>query len=98
MRNKAKQSTLWNSEAFASGISKIEFNYNSDKAGFSNSDALKIEFGVDNTFASHTAYLSTEKGVTKYTITPDTNTYTFVRMCDNISYSLYFDSIVIYLA
>lgn len=98
MRNKTKQSTLWNSEAFASGISKIEFNYNSDKAGFSNSNALKIEFGVDNTFASHTAYLSTEKGVTKYTITPNANTYTFVRMCDNISYSLYFDSIVIYLA
>lgn len=44
MRNKSKTSSFNNTDAFAKGITKIEFNYNASQANFSNADALKIEF------------------------------------------------------
>lgn len=100
MRNKnGKTSSFNNTDAFAKGITKIEFNYNASKANFSNADALKIEFANSVDFSdAETKMLSTVKSTTAYEITPDVATYTFVRMTININYSLYFDSIVIHLA
>lgn len=90
--------SIWNTAAFEKGISKIEFTYNASQANYSNADALKVDFGTDDTCGAYSTTLSTVKGQTAYTITPDAETYTFVRMTNNINYALYFDSIVIYFA
>ena len=97
-RNKTKASSLWNVTALAKPIAKIEIVYNAEKATYTNANALKIQFGTDSSVAGYEAYLSTEKGGTLYTITPDAETYTFVKFTINITYSLYFDSITIYFA
>lgn len=98
-RNKGTASSLWNTAAFSKKIAKIELVYNAAKATYSNADALKIEFGTDNTVAGETLYLSTVKGqTTAYTITPTGTDYTFVKFTINITYSIYFDSITIYFA
>lgn len=99
MRNKTKTSSFNNTDAFAKGITKIEFNYNASQANFSNADALKIEFANSVDFSdAETKMLSTVKSTTAYEITPDVATYTFVRMTINIKYAMYFDSIIIHLA
>lgn len=90
--------SIWNTVAFEKGISKIEFTYNASQAKYGNADALKVDFGTDNTYGAYSTTLSTVAGQTAYTITPDAETYTFVRMTNNINYALYFDSIVIYFA
>ncbi|MBP3504207.1 MAG: hypothetical protein J6K18_03685, partial [Bacilli bacterium] len=95
-RNKTKASSLWNVTALAKPIAKIELVYNAAKATYSNANALKIQFGTDSSVASYSTFLSTENGVTNYTITPDAQTYTYVKFTINITYSMYFDSITIY--
>ena len=97
-RNKTKASSLWNTTAFAKPIAKIELVYNAAKATYSNANALKIEFGADSSVSSYSTLLSTTNGTTLYTITPDAETYTFVKFTINITYSMYFDSITIYFA
>ena len=95
-RNKTKASSLWNVTAFAKPIAKIELVYNAAKATYANANALKIQFGSDSSVAAYSTFLSTEKGTTLYTVTPDAQTYTFVKFTINITYSMYFDSITIY--
>ena len=95
-RNKTKASSLWNVTALAKPIAKIELVYNAAKATYSNANALKIQFGTDSSVGSYETFLSTENGVTNYTITPDAQTYTYVKFTINITYSMYFDSITIY--
>ena len=95
-RNKTKASSLWNVTALAKPIAKIELVYNAAKATYSNANALKIQFGTDSSVAAYSTFLSTENGVTNYTITPDAQTYTYVKFTINITYSMYFDSITIY--
>ena len=96
-RNKnGKASSIWNTTAFAKPIAKIELVYNAEKATYNNADALKISFGTDSSVAAYSTYLSTTSGTTNYTITPDAETYTYVKFLINITYSMYFDSITIY--
>ena len=95
-RNKTKASSLWNVTALAKPIAKIELVYNAAKATYSNANALKIQFGTDSSVGGYETFLSTENGVTNYTITPDAQTYTYVKFTINITYSMYFDSITIY--
>ena len=95
-RNKTKASSLWNVTALAKPIAKIELVYNAAQANYSNANALKIQFGTDSSVAGYETYLSTTKGTTLYTITPDAETYTYVKFTINITYSMYFDSITIY--
>ena len=98
MKNKnGLTSKLWNSDAFSSGITRIDFKYAETQANYSNTNALKIELGTTSTFSSSVSYLSTTKGGVYYSVTPDSSEYTFVRFSDNISYALYFESITIYL-
>ena len=97
-RNKTKASSLWNVTALAKPIAKIELVYNAAKATYSNANALKIQFGTDSSVADYETYLSTTNGTTLYTITPDAQTYTYVKFTINITYSMYFDSITIYYA
>ena len=96
-RNKnGKASSIWNTTAFAKPIAKIELVYNAEKATYSNANALKISFGTDSSVAAYSTFLSTTSGTTNYTITPDAETYTYVKFLINITYSMYFDSITIY--
>lgn len=96
MRNKTKTSTLWNATEFNYPITRIDFLYNETQAKHTNEKALKIELGTTSAFNSQTTYLSTKTGVVNYSIVPE-GEYTYVRFSDNITYSLYFDSITIYL-
>lgn len=99
MRNKTKASSLWNTAAFAKGIESIELNLTAGKAGFSNTDALKFEFANDAAFTNaSTSMLSTVKDTTNYTVTPSAATYTFFRVTINITYSMYFESIIVHFA
>ena len=97
-RNKTKASTLWNTTAFAKPIAKVVLVYNAEKATYANANALKVEFGTDSSVSGYSTFISTEKGKIEYTITPDAETYTFVKFTINITYSMYFDSITIYYA
>ena len=98
MKNKEGVTTkLWNEDGFEKGISKIEFVYTQSQANYSNNNALKIEFGKNDSFNLQTTYLSTTKGSVNYTIIPNATDYNFVRFTNNISYALYFQSITIYL-
>ena len=91
-----KKSSLWNTAAFSKGIESIQLNITNGKAGYSNENALIFEFANDVSFAnSSTTMLSTVKDQTAYTVTPEASTYKFVRITINITYSLYFESIVI---
>ena len=42
--------------------------------------------------------LSTVKDTTNYTVTPSAATYTFFRVTINITYSMYFESIIVHFA
>ena len=99
MRNKTKASSLWNTVAFTKNIESIEINITDGKAGFSNTDALKFEFAKDAAFTdASTSMLSTVKNTTNYTVTPSAATYTFFRVTINITYSMYFESIIVHFA
>ena len=64
----------------------------------SNPDCAIYSFGngVDN--YTCTVKLSTESGVTTYTITPDAETYTYFRFEHDLGYTQYWESITIVLA
>ena len=97
MRNKnGKVAELWNTAAVPGKIVKIEFTYNAAQANFSNANALKITFGDTAQAADETLYLSTVKSqTTPYTITPNGD-WTYFDIKINITYALYWDSIVVY--
>lgn len=85
--------TLWNTSAFGKAISSIEFNYVSGKVTKDVAEAFKIEFGVDNTYASQSTSLNVVTGTTTYTVHPNAETYTFVRITNNMG-AQYLESIV----
>ncbi|MBE6926838.1 MAG: hypothetical protein E7461_08385, partial [Ruminococcaceae bacterium] len=92
-------STFWNTTAFGAPISKIELVYSSTKdVTYANPDCEIFSFGngVDN--YTYTTKLSTTAGVKTYTITPDAETYTFMKFEHDLGYTMYWDSITIYLA
>ena len=91
-------SYFWNTVAFESGIEKIELTYNSAKDTYDNENAEIFYFGNDATVSSYSTKLSTTAGEKSYTITPDVNTYTFLKFEHDYQYTFYWDSIVIYLA
>lgn len=84
--------TLWNTSAFGKAISSIEFNYMSGKVT-KDADAFSIEFGVDNTYASQNTSLKVVTGTTSYTVYPNAETYTFVRITNTMG-AQYLESIV----
>ena len=63
------------------------------QTGYSNKDALVIEFGTDDTYSDYKTTMSTVKGQAEYVITPDSQEYTYVRITHNISYTVYVASI-----
>ena len=65
---------------------------------YANPDAEIFYFGNDATVSSYSTKLSTTAGEKSYTITPDVNTYTFLKFEHDLGYSMYWDSITIYLA
>ena len=82
-----------------SPIARIELVYSSTKdVTHSNPDCAIYSFGngVDN--YTCTVKLSTESGVTTYTITPDAETYTYFRFEHDLGYTQYWESITIVLA
>lgn len=95
--NKNGTGCLWNTTAFEKGISKIEFVFTAGKIANDTTDAFNFEFGTDNTFAAQTTTLSTVTTETTYTVTPNAETYTFVRITNNAG-AQYLQSIVIYFA
>lgn len=95
--NKNGTGCLWNTTAFEKGISKIEFVFTAGKIANDTTDAFNFEFGTDNTFAAQTTTLSTLTTETTYTVTPNAETYTFVRITNNAG-AQYLQSIVIYFA
>ncbi len=92
-------SYFWNTVAFESGIEKIEMQYSStQEVKHANPNAEIFYFGNDATVSSYSTKLSTTVGEKSYTITPDVNTYTFLKFEHDLGYSMYWDSITIYLA
>ena len=94
-----KTSMFWNTTAFGAPISKIELVYSTTKdVTHSNPDSEIFSFGngVDN--YTYSTKLSTTAGVKTYTITPDAETYTFMKFEHDLGYSMYWASITIYLA
>lgn len=99
---KSSTSIFYNTTAFEKGIEKIELTYNSSKTTYANDNAEIFSFANESfaeatTVATYETKLSTAKDTKTYTITPDSNTYTYMRFEHDISYSCYWDSIVIYL-
>ena len=100
MRDKnSNPSRLWNTTAFGSGIVRIELVYSSTKdVTYSNPDSVIFTFGNAAEQATYTTKLSTTAGTKTYTITPNTNTYTFFKLEHDVGYSYYWESITIVLA
>lgn len=90
-------SSLWNTTAFPAAIKSIELVASSTKSTYDNADCAIYTFGnaVDN--HTCTVKLTTVKGTSTYTITPDAETYTFFRFEHDLSYTQYWESITIVL-
>ena len=94
-----KTSSLWNTTPFSSPIVKIELVYSSTmNVQYSNPDCAIYSFGNGLDNYTSTVKLSTTEGVKTYTITPDAQTYTYFKFEHDLGYSMYWDSITIYLA
>lgn len=89
------KSQITNSAAFPGKIVKIELTYNAAKATYSNTDMMVFNFGNAAGGADEVIKLSTVQGQTSYVIEP-TGDWTFFTMINNLSYTSYWDSIVIY--
>lgn len=104
MRNKladgGKKSQIWNANAFAKPIAKIELVYSSTKSTYNNADVFVVSFGNDINVSSYTTKLSTVAGTKTYTVTPDAATYTYFKfeVADSYTYTSYWDSIRIVFA
>ena len=91
-------SSLWNTTAFSSPIARIELVYSPTKTvDHSNPDCAIYSFGNGVGNYTSTVTLSTESGVTTYTITPDAETYTYFRFEHDLGYTQYWESITIVL-
>ena len=101
MRNKeaegGNRSQLWNTTAFAGGITEIVLVYNSAKSTYDNSGVFVFTFGNALGEATYTVSLDTVAGTKTYTVTPDAATYTYVKIEQGVNhtYSMYWDSITV---
>jgi hypothetical protein len=97
MRDKdGNTSSIWNTTAMSTGISKIELVYSDTMSvQYSNADAVIFTFGNAVGEATYTTKLSTTSGVKTYTITPDAGSYTFFKLEHDLGYSMYWKSITI---
>ncbi len=92
-------STFWNTTAFSTPIKEIKLVYSSTKdVQYANPDAEIFSFGNAVDSYTYSTKLSTTAGVKEYTITPDAETYTFLKFEHDLGYSMYWDSITIVLA
>ena len=98
MRDKdGKTSSLWNTNAFGEGITKIELQYSSTKdVAYDNPDAVVFSFGSSVKPTDYVTKLSTTKGNKSYTITPNSSSYTYFHLEHDLGYSMYWDYIKIY--
>lgn len=98
MRDKnGNTSLLWNATAFSSAIARIELVYSESMSTYNNSDAVIFSFGTSSDSLTYETKLSTEKDVKTYTITPDSETYTFFKLEHDLGYTMYWESITIVL-
>ena len=93
-----KTSSFWNTTAFSAPIKEIKLVFNSTKTTYDNPDAEIFSFGNAVDSYDYTTKLSTTAGVKEYTITPDAETYTYLRFEHDLGYTMYWDSITIVLA
>ena len=100
MRTKnSVSSSIYNTNAITSGIAKIDITWASTKDTFDNTDIIKFEFSNSADFAdANVEYLSTTAGVKEYTITPESNTYKYVRITHNGSNTYYINEFKVVLA
>ena len=91
-----KKSTLFNTEAFWTGIYQIDITLNADKAVYDNTNAFSFTFGTAANALNSEVKFSTIANQREYTITPDAQTYTYFKMEILLSYSFYFDEIKIW--
>ena len=97
MRDKdGNTSILWNTTATTSKITKIELTFDSVKSTYDNPDAVIFSFGNAADNLTYTTKLSTTAGQKTYTIETDGGDYTFFKIEHDLSFSMYWDSIVIY--
>ena len=90
-------SLLWNTTAFSAPIKEIKLVFNSAKSTYDNADAEIFSFGNAVDSYTYSTKLSTVAGTKEYTITPDAETYTFLKFEHDLEYSMYWDSITIVL-
>ena len=90
-----KKSSLWNNTTTPLAIAKIEITLFEGKDGYTNENALKIEFGAAKDSLTYSTYMSTEAGTATYTITPNAETYKFFKITHNFNKTIYIDNIKI---
>ena len=100
MRNKTAEggvaSSFQNTSAIESGIKAIDFKFAATKSTYDNTGLMKVEFANTADFANaEVVMLDTVKGTKAYTVTPSVETYKYVRITNNLSYSSYWELISI---
>ena len=100
MRNKVKDggvaSSIENTTAIESGIKAVNLTFAATKSAYDTKDMMKFEFSNTADFANaEVIIMDTVKNQAEYTVTPSVATYKYVRITNNVSYSTYWDSIVI---
>ena len=100
MRQKeGRISSIANTSAIGTGITKIVITLNAGKSVYDNADVFSFKFGTTAAELGAEVLVSTVADQYVYTITPNASTYTFFSMTKVIaSYSFYVDSIQIYYA
>ncbi len=92
-------SSFWNTAAFSAPIKEIKLVYSSSKdVTYANANAEIFSFGTEAGSYTYETKLSTEAGVKEYTITPDAETYTYLKFEHDLGYTMYWNSITIVLA
>lgn len=96
MRDKnGNTSMFWNTEAFPGGITKIELTYSDSKKVYDDNNMI-VNFGNEAKGADCAKTLVTSASTKSYTITPDSDDYTFFYIEWDTSYSSYWKSIKVY--
>ncbi len=87
-------SSIANATAFTKKLEKVVITLSDGKTGYSNADALLVEFGTDDTYSDYATTMSTVAGQAVYEIYPDAQDYTYVSISHNMpSYTVYVASI-----
>ena len=89
-------SSFYNTTVLPKAIEKITFTFTAGKTPYDKTDILSLTFGNDGTTYGHEALLSTAVNTMTYTVTPDANTYTYVKVSHTtVSGTVYFSSVLI---